>query len=277
MDATAANELLILALGLAGAGALAGLLAGAFGIGGGAVLVPVIDQFLDVLGYEDSVRMHVAVATSLAIIVPTSIRSFMGHRAVGAVDMSLIRGWIFIVPLGVAVGAVVAAFISGQGLRAVFTVMAFIVATKLLFKWDRVRLGPDIPRNPAKALWGMGIGFVSTLMGVGGGVISSTFMMLYGRPIHQAVATSSGVGVLIAIPATLGYMAGGLGDPLLPPLSIGFVNLIGVAVVIPLSMLFAPFGVRLAHAASRRQLELAFGIFLLAISARFAWSLIAAA
>src|SRR3546814_13367163 len=81
--------------------------------------------------------------------------------------------------------------ISGQGLRAIFTVMALVVATKLLFRWDRVRLGPDIPRNPAKAVWGVGIGFISTLMGIGGGVISSTFMMLYGRPIHQAVATRS--------------------------------------------------------------------------------------
>lgn len=275
MDAGAANELLILVVGLAAAGAAAGFLAGAFGIGGGAVLVPVIEQFLDFLGYEDSVRMHVAVGTSLAIIVPTAIRSFNGHRAVGAVDMGLVRGWIFVVPVGVAAAAAVAAFISGDGLRGVFVVMSFIVATKLLFRWDRIRLGTDIPGNPARAIWGIAIGFVSTLMGVGGGVINTTFMTLHGRAIHQSVATSSGVGVLIAIPATIGYMAAGFGDPLLPPLSIGFVNLIAVALVIPLSMLFAPLGVRLAHAATKRQLEVAFGLFLILVSARFAWSLLA--
>lgn len=275
MDAGAANELLILVVGLAAAGAAAGFLAGAFGIGGGAVLVPVIEQFLDFLGYEDSVRMHVAVGTSLAIIVPTAIRSFNGHRAVGAVDMGLVRSWIFVVPVGVAAAAAVAAFISGDGLRGVFVVMSFIVATKLLFRWDRIRLGTDIPGNPARAIWGIAIGFVSTLMGVGGGVINTTFMTLHGRAIHQSVATSSGVGVLIAIPATIGYMAAGFGDPLLPPLSIGFVNLIAVALVIPLSMLFAPLGVRLAHAATKRQLEVAFGLFLILVSARFAWSLLA--
>lgn len=275
MDAGAANELLILVVGLAAAGAAAGFLAGAFGIGGGAVLVPVIEQFLDFLGYEDSVRMHVAVGTSLAIIVPTAIRSFNGHRAVGAVDMGLVRSWIFVVPVGVAAAAAVAAFISGDGLRGVFVVMSFIVATKLLFRWDRIRLGTDIPGNPARAIWGIAIGFVSTLMGVGGGVINTTFMTLHGRAIHQSVATSSGVGVLIAVPATIGYMAAGFGDPLLPPLSIGFVNLIAVALVIPLSMLFAPLGVRLAHAATKRQLEVAFGLFLILVSARFAWSLLA--
>jgi len=118
------------------------------------------------------------------------------------------------------------------------------------------------------------IGFVATLMGVGGGVLSNTFMTLYGRPIHQAVATSAGVGVLIAIPATLGYMAGGYGHPDLPPFSIGFVNLLGIAVMMPLTFAFAPLGVRVAHGATKRQLEVAFGIFLVLIAAKFASSLL---
>jgi uncharacterized membrane protein YfcA len=139
------------------------------------------------------------------------------------------------------------------------------------------RIGDEVPGGPVRALVGAVIGFLSTLMGVGGGVLSNTFMTLYGRPIHQAVATSSGVGVLIAIPGAFGYVLAGLGDPLLPPLSLGYVNLIGVALVIPLSMLFAPLGVRLAHAATKRQLEVGFGIFMLAVSSRFAWGLIFAA
>lgn len=275
MDGSAAGEMLVFALSLAAAGALAGFLAGLFGVGGGAILVPVIDQFLDTLGYDDSVRMHIAVGTSLAIIIPTAIRSFMGHRAMGVVDMHLLRSWVIAVPAGVVAAAAVAAFISGNDLRIVFAVMACVVASKLLFKWDRIRLGADIPENPTRAVWGAGIGFISTLMGVGGGVISNTFMTLYGRPIHQAVATSSGVGVLIAIPGALGYAWAGFGDPLLPPLSLGFVNLAAVALVIPLSMLCAPAGVKLAHAATKRQLEIGFGIFLLAVAARFAWSAVA--
>lgn len=268
------NELLMLAAGLGIAGVAAGFLAGIFGIGGGAVIVPVADQALALLGYDAAIRMHVAVGTSLAVIVPTSIRSFLAHRARGAVDMRLLRTWIVAVPTGVILAALLAAFVSGDGLRLAFACVATLVALRLLLGKPSWRLADDLPTGPVRALVGGLIGFLSTLMGVGGGVMNNTFMTLYGRPIHQAVATSSGVGVLIAIPGALGYMAAGLGNPLLPPLSIGYVNLVGVALIIPLTILVAPLGVKVAHALPGRALEIAFGLFLLAVAIRFAIGLL---
>ncbi|SDB31926.1 sulfite exporter TauE/SafE family protein [Bauldia litoralis] len=274
MEITAtSSELIELGIALLLAGCLSGLLAGIFGIGGGAVIVPVMYQALLFLGVDDSVRMHIAVGTSLAIIVPTSLRSFFAHKRRGAVDMALFRSLMVPVPIGVIVASIVAASISGAALRGIFAAIALAVALKLILHRPSWQLGTDIPGNPSRAIIGGLIGFFSTLMGIGGGIINNTYMTLYGRPIHQAVATSAGVGVLISIPGMLGYIWAGWGNPLLPPFSVGFVNLVGVLIVIPASVLIAPLGVRIAHALTRRQLELGFGVFLLVVSARFALSL----
>ena len=267
-------ELASLAAALAATGLAAGLLAGIFGVGGGAVVVPIMYQALGTLGFSEAVSMKIALGTSLAVIVPTSIRSFRGHQARGAVDMALIRSWMIPVPLGVALGAVVAAVASGEALRAIFATFAFLVALRLLFNRASWRIGGDVPHGPVRAIVGGGIGFMSSLMGIGGGVLSSTFMTVYGRPIHQAVGTAAGVGILIAIPGTLAYMAAGWAADGLPPFSLGYVNLLGVAIIMPLSLITAPLGVRIAHALTKRQLEVAFGLFLLIISARFALSLV---
>lgn len=266
-------QLVSLALALAATGVVSGTLAGLFGIGGGAVIVPVLYQALGLMGFPDTVNMHVALGTSLAIIVPTAMRSFQAHHARGAVDMSILRSWILPVPLGVVAASFVAASLSGAGLRAIFAAIAFLVGLKLVFQRDGWRLAADVPGGVIRAVWGGLIGFFATLMGIGGGILSNTFLSLYGRPIHQSVATSSGVGVLISVPGAIGYMAAGWNADDLPPLSIGYVNLLGVAIVMPLSLLVAPLGVRLAHALKKRQLEAAFGIFLILISARFAASL----
>lgn len=264
------NELLMLAAGLAAAGVLAGFLAGVFGIGGGAVIVPVADQALALMAYDPAIRMHVAVGTSLAIIVPTSIRSFRAHYLRGAVDTELLKNWLFAVPVGVVLAALVAAVISGAGLRLAFAMIATLVALRLLLGRPSWRLADDLPKGAFRAVAGGVIGFLSTLMGIGGGVLNNTFMTLYNRPIHQAVATSAGVGVLIAIPGSLGYIIAGWGHPLLPPLSLGYVNLVGVVLIVPLTLLMAPVGVKVAHALPGRALEIAFGLFLLAVAIRFA-------
>jgi uncharacterized protein len=275
MDIAASpGELIGLAAATVASGAISGLLAGVFGIGGGAVIVPVLYQGLTFLGVDDAVRMHVSVGTSLAVIVPTAIRSFLAHRKRGAVDMDLLRGWLIAVPAGVVVASIVAASISGAALRGVFAVIACIVGLRLLLNRETWRLGSELPGNPVRAAVGVLIGFLSTLMGIGGGVLNNTFMTLFGRPMHQAVATSAGVGVLISIPGVLGYIWAGWNDPLLPPFSAGFVNLVGVLLVIPISVIAAPFGVRIAHALSRRQLEIAFGLFLFFVAIRFALTLI---
>lgn len=268
------GELLFFAAGIAVSGVVAGLLAGIFGIGGGAVLVPVFYQAFGPLGIDEAIRMHLAVGSSLAIIVPTSIRSFTGHRARGVVDMDLLRSFLIPVPLGVIVASLTAAYMSGEGLRAVFAVVTLVVAVRLLFNRDSWRIGTDIPGNPARAIIGAVIGYLSTLMGIGGGVLNNTFMTIFGRPMHQAVATSSGVGVLIAIPGSIGYIWAGWGNPLLPMVSTGYVNWIAVALLIPISYVVTPLGVRIAHVLSKRQLEIGFGLFCIFVSARFFWSLL---
>jgi uncharacterized membrane protein YfcA len=267
------NEILIFAAALAVAGATSGLLAGLFGVGGGAILVPVFYQVYGLLDVPDSVRTHIAVGTSLAVIVPTSIRSFNAHRKRGMVDMELLKGWAIWLPLGTILASVVAAYVSGVVLRVVFMGIALLIAFKMFFNRENWRLGTEMPKGPVNAAAGGIIGLLSGLMGIGGGTLSNLWMTLWNRTVHQSVATSSGVGVLISIPGLIGYIWAGWGSPGLPPFSTGFINWITVALVIPTSLLAAPLGVRLAHAMTRRQLEIGFGVFLLVVSARFLVSL----
>ena len=268
------GEIAVFALAIAASGVVSGLMAGVFGIGGGAVLVPVFYQVFGLLGVDEAVRMHLAVGSSLAIIIPTSLRSFTSHRARGAVDMDLLRSFYVPIPVGVLLASLTAAYITSEGLRVIFAVITLIVAVRLLFNRASWRIGTEIPGNPARGIIGAVIGYFSTLMGIGGGVMNNTFMTLYGRPMHEAVATSSGVGVMIAIPGTLGYIWAGWGLSGLPVGSTGFVNWIAVAIIIPIALLVTPWGVRLAHALSRRQLEIAFGLFCVFVSVRFFWSLV---
>lgn len=269
----AMGELIWFAAALAGAGVVAGVLAGLFGIGGGAILVPVFYQVFGLIHIDEAVRMHLAVGTSLAIIVPTSIRSFMAHKARGAIDLELLRSWILPIPFGVVAASLVVASVSSAGLRAIFAFIAIIVGLRMLFNRQSWRLGTDLPPNPIGAGVGALIGLLSALMGIGGGVLNNTFMTLYGRPVHQAVATSSGVGVLISIPGLFGYIWAGWGEAGLPPFSTGYVNWVVVALIIPITLAVAPLGVRLAHALEKRQLEIGFGIFMLIVAARFFYSL----
>lgn len=267
------SEILMFSAALVAAGAVSGLLAGLFGVGGGAILVPVFYQVYGLLGVPDTVRTHIAVGTSLAIIVPTSIRSFQAHRARGAVDMQVLRDWVIWIPVGTILASVVAAYVSGEFLRVVFMMLMLLIALKMFFNQEHWRLGTEMPGGVLNGLAGGTIGLLSGLMGVGGGTLTNLWMTLWNRRVHQAVATSSGVGVLISIPGLLGYVWAGWGHADLPPFSTGFINWITVILVIPLSLFFAPYGARLAHRLSRRQLEVCFAIFLLVIAVRFAVSL----
>lgn len=269
-----AGEIAAFAAAAALSGVVSGLLAGIFGIGGGAVLVPVFYQFLTALGVDEGVRMHLSVGTSLAIIIPTSIRSFTAHRARGAVDMELLKSFLVPVPAGVVAASLIAASISSEQLRGVFACIAVLVGLRLVFNRENWVIGRTIPGNPVRAVVGFVIGLLSTLMGIGGGVMNNTFMTLFGRPIHQAVATSSGVGVLIAVPGAIGLIWAGWGDPRLPIASTGYVNWIAVALIIPVAILVTPFGVRISHWLSRRHLEIGFGLFCLSVALRFFVSLL---
>lgn len=263
------STLLWLALGLAGAGAVTGVLAGLFGVGGGAIIVPVLFEVFGLLGVEDEIAMPLAVGTSLAIIIPTSIRSALGHRAKGALDASVLRAWAAPVVLGVLLGAWIARYAEPQVFQAVFVVVGAINATKLLFGRDKWRLAAELPKGIGLRLYGFGIGLASALMGIGGGAISTLVLTLHGRPIHQAVATSAGMGVLISIPGAIGYVIAGWGKAGLPLGSIGFVSLLGFALMVPTALLTTRIGVNMAHAMPKRRLEVLFGLFLVLVCVRF--------
>ena len=268
------TELVLFATALISAGIVAGLLAGLFGIGGGAVLVPVFYQTYGLLGIDDAVRMHVSIGTSLAIIIPTSMRSFWAHYKKGAVDMALLKAFVLPVLVGVLIASLVAASISSAGLRIVFAVIAFAVAFKMLFGRASWVLGADLPGRVGTSVAGFFIGLISALMGIGGGVLNNSFMTLYSRPIHQAVATSAGVGVLISVPGIFGYIWAGWGAGSLPPFSTGYINWLTVALIIPVTLLVAPYGAKLAHEWPKRKLEVGFGLFLIFVGGRFLWTLL---
>lgn len=269
------SEWVMLAVVLLGAGVVSGLLAGLFGVGGGAVMVPVLYQLFGVIGVPEALKMQLAVGTSLAVIIPTSIRSFSAHRARGAVDEALLKAWAVPTVVGVLAGSWLASFAPPSVFKIVFVFVAWATAIKLGFGKDSWKLADDIPAEPGRSIIGVVTGLLSALMGIGGGSIVNLVMSFCNRPIHQSVATASGIGVLISIPGAIGYMAAGwskMGE--LPPLSIGFVSLIGAVLIMPTSMWVAPIGARLAHRLPKRVLEIAFAIFLGLMGLRFVISLV---
>jgi uncharacterized membrane protein YfcA len=274
------TELAWLAIALLAAGAVTGILAGVFGVGGGAVIVPVLYELFTLLGVPEEARMPLCVGTSLAVIIPTSIRSFNAHRAKGMVDMSIVKIWAVPVVIGVLGGGFIARYAPADVFKAVFVVVAGLSAFRLLLGKDSWKLADDMPSNLVMRLYGLVIGVLSALMGIGGGQLSSLFMTFYGRPIHQAVATSSGLGVLISIPGAIGYIYAGWPKAaefpdvaaLQPPLALGYVSLIGFLLFVPTSIWTAPIGARLAHALPKRKLEILFGVFLGVVCLRFVLS-----
>jgi uncharacterized protein len=276
------SELIELALLLVAVGALSGFLAGVFGIGGGAILVPVFYECFRLAGVPLEVRMPLCVGTSLAIIIPTSIRSFRAHYARGAVDMEILKQWWLPIVIGVVAGSVTARYAPERLFKIVFVMVAWSAAARLLLARDTWKLGDDVPKGPLMKLYGFFVGLLSTLMGVGGGLFANLLMTFYGRPIHQAVATSSALAVLISIPGAIGYVYAGWPaaanypgvTALQLPFAIGYVSLIGAVLVMPTSLLTAPLGVRAAHAMSKRTLEVAFGCYLFIVGSRFVISLL---
>ncbi|MBM3528990.1 MAG: sulfite exporter TauE/SafE family protein [Alphaproteobacteria bacterium] len=269
------GELAVLAAAIVVGGVVTGLLAGLFGVGGGAVIVPVLYEVFRILGVPEDVRMQLCVGTSLAIIVPTSLLSFLAHRAKGSLPVEIIRAWAPPMIAGIAVGAVTAAFAPSWVFKLAFVVVTSLVALRMFLVNDRWRLGDALPGQPAMSGYGLVVGLYSGLMGVGGGSVSTLILMLYGTAIHTAVGISAGVGVVISVTGTIGYLLAGIPyHDLLPPLSVGYVSLIGVAIMAPVSSYAAPFGARLAHRMPKRKLEIAFGVFLLAVAVRFLFSLL---
>ncbi len=256
------------------AGAVIGVLAGLFGIGGGAISVPVFYQVFGLLGFDDAIRMPLAVGTSLAVIVPTSLVSARAHFERGTVDTGLLRLWVLPVLGGVALGSVVARFADPWVFKVVFVGVAALNATNLLLGGQGWRLREGLPGPTALRLYGVVTGLLSALNGIGGGAITNVILTLHGVPIHRAVSTGAGAGVLIAFPGTLGYVFAGWGKDGLPLDATGYVSWLSVATTVPATVLTARWGVALAHRLSRRALETAFGTFLLAVSTLFLLDLV---
>lgn len=261
-------QLVLLVAGLALTGIVAGILAGLLGVGGGIVIVPVLYHVFSGIGIDEAVRMHLAVGTSLATIVATSMRSMRAHRAKDAVDADLLRGLALPIIAGVLLGSLIAGGVDGGALMAVFAAVALIVAIHMAFGRESWRIADVFPAGVTRAAIGAVIGLISVLMGIGGGTLGVPILNLYNIPIRRAVGTATGFGLIIAVPGTLAMILNGWGAPGLPPFSLGYVNLIGFALIVPTTILAAPWGARIAHAISRPALRRAFAVFLALTSLR---------
>jgi uncharacterized protein len=269
------GEIAMLALWIVGAGILVGILAGLFGIGGGAIIVPALYEVFRVLGVPEDVRIQLCIGTSLAIIIPTTLRSYIAHKKKGAAITEVVRLWTVPAIVGVVAGSITAAFAPAPVFKVAFVVFTAFIGTKMLFIRDRWNLGTDLPGRGALTIYGFITGLFSSLVGVSGGAISNAVLTLYGQTMQRAVATSAGIGVPITIAGTIGYvLAGWRHMSELPPLSIGFVSLIGFVLMAPVSSYTTTYGVRLAHWLPKRKLEIAFGIFVYLVGFRLLLTLL---
>ncbi|HEY8190219.1 MAG TPA: sulfite exporter TauE/SafE family protein [Micavibrio sp.] len=244
-------------------GIFSGFLAGLLGVGGGIVLVPGLFFSLSALGFSPVHMMHVAVGTSLAIIVPTGLSSARAHWKRHAVRLDLIWKIAPGILIGVLAGTAIADHISGETLKLIFAVALLCLAIVMLADSGRFSRARAIPRQPWPTLAGTMIGLLSTLIGIGGATISVPYMTFCRVSIHQAVGTASALGLAISIPATIGFIMIGHGHDHLPPFSLGYINLLAVALVVPGSVMAAPWGVHVAHKVSVGTLRRIFAVFVM--------------
>ncbi|HEV7372303.1 sulfite exporter TauE/SafE family protein [Arenibaculum sp.] len=259
---------------MAAAGMVGGILAGLLGVGGGIVIVPVLYQILELMNVDPGIRMHLAVGTSLAVIVPTAFISARSHARRGSVDTGLLRSWGPAILVGVLAGTLLAGALDGTVLTAIFATVALFVAANMVLRREGAKIADDFPNRGVKIGLGMFVGSFSTLMGIGGGTLSVPILSAFGYPVRRAVGTAAAIGMIIAIPGAIGYSLWGLGVPGRPPLTVGFVNLIGLAAIIPMTTLMAPVGARIAHAIPQRALRYSFAFFLGLSSMRMFYDLL---
>ncbi len=266
-------DLIRLTLVLLTTGCAAGFSAGLFGIGGGAVMVPAFYFVFEALGYPEATIMHSAVATSSAVIIVSSIRSVTSHHKYGAVEWNILwpskkyKSWGLWIGVGALfASAVFAKYISGAQLTLIFGLIMSMISMQFIFGRPDWRWRETLPGGAAIPIGGMSIGSLSAIMGIGGGAFSVTLMAICGKTIHMAIGTASGIGMFISIPATLGFILSGWGLTGRPPLSLGYVNILGFVLVALTSVLFIPLGARVAHKTNQRKLKMIFGIFLALVS-----------
>ncbi|MEJ7925343.1 sulfite exporter TauE/SafE family protein [Sphingobium sp. AN641] len=249
------------------AGLLAGFAAGMFGIGGGFVVVPALFVVLPLLGGSHEAIAHVAIGTSAATIIVTSIRSLLSHAKRGAVEFEVLKQWAPWLILGDGIGVMLAGHVDGKVLTMIFGAgLALMSLNFLLPKVGNKVISDTMPSGMVRVGIAGGLGTFSSLLGIGGGVIAIMVMTLCGRSIHRAIATASGVGTLIAIPTAIGFALIGLKETGLPWGSLGFVNVPATIAITSMSVLTAPLGVAAAHAMPAAPLKKIFGVYLVIIS-----------
>jgi uncharacterized membrane protein YfcA len=253
------------------AGLFAGFVAGMFGIGGGFVVVPALAGVLTVLPHDggDEHIMHVAIGTSLATIFFTSLRSVQAHAKRGAVDWSILKGWLPWVVAGVIAGVALTSFMDGGQLKIAFGIFLIPLGLQFVFQilGRKVKTEENMPKGPARAALGSGLGAFSSLLGIGGGTPAVLIMTMSGVNMHRAVATAAGFGTIIAVPGAIGSMIAGFGQSGLPTGSVGFVNLIALFAITSMSIWTAPLGAAAAHKLDPVKLKRVFGGYLLLTSA----------
>ena len=256
------QDIAILIAALAGAGIFAGLIAGLFGVGGGTVLVPALFYAFTVIGVGGEANLHVAIGTSLATIISTSLRSVGAHRQHGSVDEAVLKGFIPWIAFGSLIGAGLAGVADKATLGVIYGGFALLLAAYMGFGREDWTMTSDVPIGGLRAVIGSALGGVSAFMGIGGGAFGAAVMTLAGRPIHQAVATASGFGVAIAIPATIGFIVSGWNVTGRPPLSLGYINVPGFVILALITGAVAPYGAKLAHRLDKSVLRRSFGAYL---------------
>lgn len=259
MTLLAAMAVLLLALG-----AFAGVLAGLLGVGGGIVLVPAFFYVFSALGFDSPQLMQMCLGTSLATIIVTSLRSVMAHNKKGAVDWDILRSWVVGIAVGATVGVLVASSLRSELLQAIFGVLAIVVGLYMALGRDHWRLAQQMPGGILRAVLSPILGFLSVLMGIGGGSFGVPAMTLFNVPIHRAVATAAGFGVIIAVPSVLGFLF--VDISVAPPFTVGAVNFLAFGLIVAMTLITAPWGAALAHKMSPRPLKRLFGAFLILVA-----------
>ena len=247
-------------------GACAGVLAGLLGVGGGIVLVPAFYYAFSAMGYDSPQLMQMCLGTSLATIIVTSVRSCLSHHKKGAVDVGILKAWAPGIVIGAVIGVSIATSLRSGVLQAIFGILGIMVGSYMAFGRAAWRLGTTMPVGALRAAISPVIGFLSVLMGIGGGSFGVPVMTLYGIAIHRAVATAAGFGVIIAVPSVIGFLLADMSAVPTPPLTVGAVNLGAFVLVIMMTLITAPWGAALAHKMDPKPLKKVFGIFLIVVA-----------
>lgn len=264
-----------LVAGLLASGLVAGLIAGLLGVGGGIVMVPAMAVTFQALNFDPALTQHVSVGTSLAAIVATGLVSARSHHRRGAVDFDILKLWGPVIFGAALVGGLMARLYSGTALRLIFGIVALFIALNIVLPIQKKLMARLAGSHLTHRVSAGVIGYISALMGIGGGSLSVPTLAAFGTTMHRAVGTSAALGVLIALPGAIGFIVSGWGVAGVPPLSIGFINLPALALIAGTASLVAPFGAAIAHRLDDRVLKTVFALFLLTVSAKMIWQAVA--